>query len=170
MHACVSSRAPSRLPYRTHFDLCLPGHTSTCGDNARVAGAALDDLGAIAHLDTILLSSKEGIEKPALEIFLRACSRLDVQPSEAVHVGDELLACVTSPIEIYDTDSSFLTSSVCSDYFGAKSSGLEALLVRRPGVLGADEQKEPGEDISEVLTVSGLAQVVDWVQRRNAAA
>ncbi|KAI0718495.1 HAD hydrolase subfamily IA REG-2-like protein [Fomitopsis betulina] len=110
--------------------------------------AALDDLGAIAHLDTILLSSKEGIEKPALEIFLRACSRLDVQPSEAVHVGDELLA----------------------DYFGAKSSGLEALLVRRPGVLGADEQKEPGEDISEVLTVSGLAQVVDWVQRRNAAA
>ena len=42
--------------------------------------------------------------------------------------------------------------------------------MRRPGVLGEDEHKEPCEDISKVLTVSGLAQVVDWVQRRNTAA
>ncbi|EPS96291.1 HAD IA REG-2-like protein [Fomitopsis schrenkii] len=110
--------------------------------------AALDDLGATAHLDTILLSSEEGIEKPAREMFLRACSRLGVHPSEAVHVGDELPA----------------------DYYGAKNSGLEALLVRRPGVLGEDEHKEPGEDISKVPMVSGLAQVVGWVQCRNAVA
>ena len=42
--------------------------------------------------------------------------------------------------------------------------------MRRPGALGEDEHKEPGEDISNVPTVSGLAEVVDWVQRRNATA
>ncbi|KAH9832302.1 HAD hydrolase subfamily IA REG-2-like protein [Rhodofomes roseus] len=110
--------------------------------------AVLDDLGATAYLGTILLSSEESIEKPAREMFLRACARLGVQPSEAVHVGDELPA----------------------DYYGAKEGGLEALLVRRPGAEGEDEAKEPGEDLSGVAVVSGLAEVVDWVQRRNAAA
>lgn len=74
------------------------------------SGAALDDLGARAYLDAILLSSEEGIEKPAREMFLRACARLGVQPSEAVHVGDELPACVAPSAMILpcDTDSSFL--------------------------------------------------------------
>jgi len=108
---------------------------------------ALDDLGATLHLDTILLSSEEATEKPAREMFLRACARLGVQPSEAVHVGDELPA----------------------DYYGAKESGLDALLVRRPGADGEGEAKEADEDLSGVAVVSGLAQVVDWVQHKNAA-
>ncbi|KZT65942.1 HAD-superfamily hydrolase [Daedalea quercina L-15889] len=107
--------------------------------------AVLDDLDATRHLDTILLSSEEGIEKPAREMFLRACARLGIQPSEAVHVGDELPA----------------------DYYGAKESGLEALLVRRPGPEGEGEAKEPDEDLTGVTVVPSLAKVVDWVQRRN---
>ena len=45
-------------------------------------------------LDTVLLSEEEGVEKPACEIFQRACQRLGVEPREALHVGDELEWCV----------------------------------------------------------------------------
>ena len=54
-----------------------------------------------------------------------------------------------------------------SDYQGAAACGLHALLVRRPGPEGEEERKEPDEDLSGVQVVSGLGQVVDWVQRRN---
>lgn len=53
-------------------------------------GAALEDLGALSHLDIVLLSGEEDIEKPSREIFFRACNRIDVKMEEALHVGDEL--------------------------------------------------------------------------------
>ena len=51
---------------------------------------ALDDLGALSFFEPILASDLEGVEKPQREIFLRACERAGVRPSETVHVGDEL--------------------------------------------------------------------------------
>lgn len=55
---------------------------------------ALDDLGATRYLDPILISEREGIEKPAADIFMRACSRVGIEPGETLHVGDELDAQV----------------------------------------------------------------------------
>ncbi|KAI9068052.1 HAD hydrolase subfamily IA REG-2-like protein [Trametes sanguinea] len=107
--------------------------------------AVIKDLDLIPHLDTVLLSEEEGVEKPSCEIFRRACDRMGIQPHETVHVGDEL-EC---------------------DYHGAKACGLEALLVRRPGPEGEEERKEPGEVLTNVQVVPGLSHVVDWVQQRN---
>ncbi|KZT08495.1 HAD-superfamily hydrolase [Laetiporus sulphureus 93-53] len=109
---------------------------------------ALTSLGATPYLSPILLSETEGIEKPARDIFLRACERASVPPSQAVHVGDELDA----------------------DYNGARAAGLSALLLRRLGPAGEGETKEDDEDLRGVEVVSGLGEVVEWVERRNAAA
>lgn len=56
--------------------------------------SALTDLGARTALDHILISEAEGVEKPDAQLFLHACSKAGVQPAEALHVGDELEACV----------------------------------------------------------------------------
>ena len=53
--------------------------------------SALEDLGALQHLDPVLVSEKEGIEKPSRDIFIRACERAGVEPRNAIHVGDELI-------------------------------------------------------------------------------
>lgn len=43
----------------------------------------------IAHLfDTMLISGKEGIEKPDPQIFVAALRRAEVEPGEALYVGD----------------------------------------------------------------------------------
>lgn len=55
---------------------------------------ALDDLDATRYFDPILISEQEGIEKPAAEIFRRACDRVRVERGETLHVGDELVAQV----------------------------------------------------------------------------
>jgi REG-2-like HAD superfamily hydrolase len=49
----------------------------------------LTDLGASGWLDAIVISAEEQLEKPDPEIFLRACARLGVQPSAAVHLGND---------------------------------------------------------------------------------
>ncbi|KAF9648579.1 HAD hydrolase subfamily IA REG-2-like protein, partial [Thelephora ganbajun] len=85
---------------------------------------ALDALKVLPFLNPILISGQEGVEKPAAEIYLRACEQAQVDPAETLHVGDELQA----------------------DYFGASDVGIRALLVRRPGAEGEWEHKEPDED------------------------
>ncbi|EPQ57694.1 hypothetical protein GLOTRDRAFT_38464 [Gloeophyllum trabeum ATCC 11539] len=105
----------------------------------------LDDLSLSPHLTEILISEEEGIEKPAKEIFARACQRVGVGLDEAVHVGDEL----------------------DGDYYGASKAGLQALLVRRPGPEGDDERKEEGENLCGVTVVHSLLEVADWVQQKN---
>jgi hypothetical protein len=57
----------------------------------------------------------------------------------------------------------------CSDYYGAKACGINALLVRRGGEDGESEMKEDGEDLSQVDIISNLQQVVEWVRHRNRA-
>ena len=50
----------------------------------------LIDLGVDAIVDAIVVSAEEQIEKPDPRIFERACARLGVEASAAVHVGDSL--------------------------------------------------------------------------------
>lgn len=60
---------------------------------------ALEDLEALPQLDPVLISGNEGIEKPAAEIFFKACERAGVLPEQALHVGDELVWCVSYSAE-----------------------------------------------------------------------
>lgn len=48
----------------------------------------LDDLGLAGRFETIVHASGVGYEKPDSRIFATALDRLDLQPDEAVHVGD----------------------------------------------------------------------------------
>jgi len=53
---------------------------------------ALDALKILPFLNPVLISAQEGVEKPAAAIYLRACERARVDPTETLHVGDELQA------------------------------------------------------------------------------
>ena len=55
-------------------------------------GSVLADLEVLPLLNPVLLSEEEGVEKPSLAIFRRACERAGVQTQEILHVGDELRA------------------------------------------------------------------------------
>ena len=46
--------------------------------------------GLAERLDTMVFSEEAGVAKPAPEIFLRACEELEVQPADALFVGDNL--------------------------------------------------------------------------------
>jgi len=56
-----------------------------------------------------------------------------------------------------------------SDYYGAMAAGLHALLLRRPGLLGAEEWKTPNEDLSGIPIVSHLGDVVTWVLKERSS-
>ena len=71
--------------------------------------ALLDRLQLLGKLDAVVVSSLEGIEKPAPEIFHRALRRIGVAPGDCLHAGD-------SPLD---------------DVRGAESAGLRAVLVDR---------------------------------------
>ncbi|KAL5507305.1 hypothetical protein ACEPAH_6761 [Sanghuangporus vaninii] len=106
---------------------------------------ALDDLEALKFFDPVLASDLEGVEKPRREIFLRACERAGVKPSEAVHVGDEL-EC---------------------DYHGATRAGLKALLLCRPS-----EDPMVDEDLAmrmdeKIKRITSLDEVVHFVREHN---
>jgi len=103
----------------------------------------LSDLDAAWYLNPVLISEREGIEKPMPEIFMRACSQVGVKPEETLHVGDELEA----------------------DYRGGAAAGLRTLLLRRLGPDGDGEHKEEGEDLGGVQVISSLMEVVNWVQK-----
>lgn len=54
-----------------------------------------------------------------------------------------------------------------SDYFGATSAGLHALLLRRPESRDDEERKEPSADLTGVQTIQSLYEVVAWLSQRN---
>lgn len=70
----------------------------------------LADLGLAPLLDVVVTSSEVGAEKPHPSIFERTLAALDVEPHEALHVGDR----------------------VREDQEGALGVGMEALLLVRP--------------------------------------
>jgi len=120
-------------------------HTGLISNTDARMRAVLTDLDVSRYLDFALLSEEEGVEKPSSEIFHSACAKVGVKPEEAVHVGDELK----------------------SDFYGARDSGLSALLIRRPGPEGEGEAKDEDEDLKGLEVVPSLLGVVDWVKRRN---
>jgi putative hydrolase of the HAD superfamily len=71
--------------------------------------ALLEGLGLARRFQAVAVSAIEETGKPDAEIFHRACARLSVGASEALHVGD----------------------SVREDYEGARAAGLTALLLDR---------------------------------------
>lgn len=50
----------------------------------------LQALGVLRWVDAAIISSEVGVEKPHPGIFHRACERLAVDPSRALHVGDDV--------------------------------------------------------------------------------
>lgn len=87
-----------RLAAVSNWDSRLPG--------------LLEQLDLRRYFDQLVVSSLEGVEKPAPEIFLRAAARLGVAPAQCLHVGD-------SPLD---------------DYRGATGVGMEAVLIDRAGM------------------------------------
>lgn len=80
--------------------------------DGRVEGL-LRKAGVHAHLEFVLDSHLEGVEKPDPEIFLRACRRMKVDPGRALYVGDLF------PVDV----------------IGARKAGLEAILLDPTGRL-----------------------------------
>jgi len=64
---------------------------NTWPEPPRLVRRELDELGVASRVDAIVLSGDVGVRKPARAIFERALAELDVEPSEALFVGDRLL-------------------------------------------------------------------------------
>jgi HAD superfamily hydrolase (TIGR01509 family) len=63
-------------------------------DPPRVLRADAEALGLAPLLDTLVYAADVGARKPDAAVFLRACDELGVEPSAALHVGDDLVADV----------------------------------------------------------------------------
>lgn len=83
------------------------------------------------QFDPIVVSCEVGIEKPGPGIFARALEGLDLDPAEALHVGDDLL----------------------SDYEGAQGAGMRGVLLVRMGA--------PPTGVRAVATLEGLVGILD---------
>ena len=95
--------------------------------------ALLDGLGVARYFSAAVVSGIEGREKPAPEMFARACAQLSVAPGEVLHVGD----------------------AERDDYQGARAAGLEALLLDRSG------QARGGHVIHDLVQVLARLGVAD---------
>ena len=118
-----------QVPYQMErFDDVLPtmdllkGQGLTLGliSNMNQNGDELaETMGLTAHLDFAVTSAEVGSEKPHAPIFLAALEKADVQPSESIHVGDQ----ITSDIEgatnvginpvLVDRDGNHLDTTLC---------------------------------------------------------
>ncbi|MFA5196910.1 MAG: HAD-IA family hydrolase [Patescibacteria group bacterium] len=77
----------------------------------------------------IMTSEEEGVEKPNPKIFKHALNRLNLEPKEAIHVGDSLI----------------------SDYYGAEHLGLKAILIDRDDKFRDNKKVEKIQNLTEVL-------------------
>jgi putative hydrolase of the HAD superfamily len=108
--------------------------------DARLPGL-LAALGLERHLDAVVYSAAVGVEKPHPRIFRAVCGELEVDPQEALHVGDR----------------------VREDVEGALAVGMEALLlVRRTAGAGGP----PAGDLSDLTP---LPEIVVPPRRARAA-
>ena len=131
-------RTVRQMPYKLRrFDdvpsamEALRGKGLTLGmiSNINRNGAELaQELGLAEHLDFAVTSVEVGAEKPHAPIFLAALKRAHAEPSEAVHVGDQL----TSDVE------------------GARGVGINPVLLDRDGNHRAIEGCPRIESLAEV--------------------
>jgi putative hydrolase of the HAD superfamily len=88
----------------------------------------LRSLGLFDVFETVTVSSIEGVEKPATEIFDRTLERIGTSAAETVHIGD-------SPLE---------------DYSGAENAGLTTVLIDRHDLF-ADEPYRRVSSLDQIL-------------------
>ena len=110
-------RAGARLAIVSNWDSGLP--------------ALLDRLGLASWFDAIVVSHLEGMEKPRPELFLRAITRLQGAPGEALHVGD-----------VPELDGA-----------GAQAAGIASVIVDRRSRLGVEHAA-----VADLSTVPGIAR------------
>lgn len=84
--------------------------------------------------DSVVFSSRTGVAKPHPGIFRRSLAELEVEPHEALHVGD----------------------SVPKDYEGARAAGMRALLLDRNGDAADNDQIEVVSSLEGVLDRLGV--------------
>ncbi len=94
-------------------------------DHGATARRILERTGLAPLLEAVAISDEVGVRKPAAEIFTWVCARLEVEPADALHVGD----CPRA------------------DVAGAAAAGLQAVWIRGqppapPAAVGVIEQVE----------------------------
>ena len=102
------------------------------------AGTAqrLEKWGLLKYISLVLSSAEEGIAKPESEIFLRALSRAECEPCEAVMIGDRL----------------------DNDIYPAKKLGMKTVRVKQ-GFCAY--QKPVDEAHTPDMTIDSLAEIID---------
>ncbi|HUS82164.1 MAG TPA: HAD family hydrolase [Dehalococcoidia bacterium] len=116
----------------------LVGAVSNTYQSSRALEKSLVKHGLMQYIDTLVVSSEVGWEKPHPAIFREALRRLGVEAKETVFVGD----------------------IVWADIQGAQALGMKAVLTHQY------RQEDPGEAKPD-LVVKRLAEVVDYVDRLN---
>jgi REG-2-like HAD superfamily hydrolase len=101
----------------------------------------LHALDLIGHFDFIAASARIGFEKPHPRIFEWALEQAGARPSEAIHVGDH----------------------VDADVLGARSVGIEAVLIDRAG------RHTPDQVPDGVPVITSLDELLPLLDRRLAA-
>ena len=102
------------------------------------AGTAqrLEKWGLLKYISLVLSSAEEGIAKPEPEIFLRALSRAECEPCEAVMIGDRL----------------------DNDIYPAKKLGMKTVRVKQ-GI--AAYQNPQSEAYTADFNVNSLSEIID---------
>jgi FMN phosphatase YigB (HAD superfamily) len=107
--------------------ICNTGRTP--GTMLRIV---LERLGLARLLSVLTFSDEVGLRKPHPEIFLRTLAALEVPPSSAVHIGDD----------------------VTTDIAGARGVGMRAVHLCHPG--GVSRQAEGIEAIPSLATLPAI--------------
>lgn len=118
----------------------LAAVTNASGAHQR---AKLDCLGIGRFFDTVLIAGELGAAKPDPVIFHTACSRLDVDPEQALHVGDLLEA----------------------DALGARDAGLHGVWLNR-----SLDDARPATGIAMIETLADLPELLVTEYRTPALA
>jgi putative hydrolase of the HAD superfamily len=108
----------------------------------------LAQLGIAQRFRAVIVSGDVGVAKPALGIFVAACTAVGRQPSECVYVGDDLM----------------------SDAQGSKRAGLHAIWLNRHG-------PEKATAVVTVASLQDLGELIEshnnevhWISESRAAA
>jgi putative hydrolase of the HAD superfamily len=106
--------------------------------SGRVIRRVLDELGVLEFFSTTIFSDEVGLCKPNGLVFERALKKLEVNPSEAVHVGDLLR----------------------TDVAGAKGAGMMAVWIR-----GESDQTGPWRPDYEIEVLSEVIPILDEIDK-----